>query len=79
LRTAHPAGGGDPHPAAGRRGGEPVGADAARALYRRALAADKQLLIVPGGGHGSSLLESATAAPRVRAAVRRFVADHARP
>jgi hypothetical protein len=49
------------------------------ALYRRARGADKQLLIVPGGGHGSSMLESATAAPRVRAAVRRFVADHARP
>jgi pimeloyl-ACP methyl ester carboxylesterase len=56
-------------------------ADAARVMYSRARAADKRLLVVPGGGHGTSLLESATGAPRVLAAVRRFVADHthARP
>jgi pimeloyl-ACP methyl ester carboxylesterase len=54
-------------------------ADAARALYSRARAADTRLLVVPGGGHGTSLLESATGAPRVQAAVRRFIADHTRP
>jgi pimeloyl-ACP methyl ester carboxylesterase len=52
--------------------------DDARALYRAAPVGDKRLLVVPGGGHGTSLLEFGADAPRVQAAVRRFVADHTR-
>jgi pimeloyl-ACP methyl ester carboxylesterase len=52
--------------------------DDARALYRAAPVGDKRLLVVPGGGHGTSLLEFGTDAPRVQATVRRFVADHTR-
>jgi pimeloyl-ACP methyl ester carboxylesterase len=53
-------------------------ADDARAMYRAAPVRDKRLLVVPGGGHGTSLLEFGEDAPRVLAAVRKFVADHTR-
>jgi pimeloyl-ACP methyl ester carboxylesterase len=52
--------------------------DDARALYRAAPTRDKRLLVVGGGGHGTSLLEFGSDAPKVQAAVRRFIADHAR-
>lgn len=48
----------------------------ARAMHRAARVADKRLLVVPGGGHGTSLVEFGSDAPRVLAAVRRFVAGH---
>jgi pimeloyl-ACP methyl ester carboxylesterase len=51
-------------------------ADAAREMYRAAPVRDKRLLVVPGGGHGTSMLEFGDDAPRVLAAVRRFIADH---
>jgi pimeloyl-ACP methyl ester carboxylesterase len=50
----------------------------ARLLYRAARVRDKRLLVVPGGGHGTSLLEFGEDAPRLRAAVRRFVAEQTR-
>jgi len=50
--------------------------DDARAMYRAAPVGDKRLLVVPGGGHGTSLLEFGQDAPRVLAAVRRFIAQH---
>jgi pimeloyl-ACP methyl ester carboxylesterase len=52
--------------------------DDARAMYRAAPVRDKRLLVVPGGGHGTSLLEFGEDAPKVLAAVRRFAADHTR-
>jgi pimeloyl-ACP methyl ester carboxylesterase len=52
--------------------------DDARAMYRAAPVGDKRLLVVPGGGHGTSLLEFGADAPKVQAAVRRFIADHTR-
>jgi pimeloyl-ACP methyl ester carboxylesterase len=51
----------------------------ARLLYRVARVADKRLLVVPGGGHGTSMLEFGEDAPRVLTIVRRFVTDHTRP
>jgi pimeloyl-ACP methyl ester carboxylesterase len=51
----------------------------ARLLYRAARVADKRLLVVPGGGHGTSMLEFGEDAPRVLTIVRRFVTDHTRP
>jgi pimeloyl-ACP methyl ester carboxylesterase len=53
-------------------------AGAARAMYRRAQAADKRLLIVRRG-HGSTMLAFRDEGPKVLAAVRRFIADQARP
>jgi pimeloyl-ACP methyl ester carboxylesterase len=53
-------------------------ADDARAMYRAAPVRDKRLLVVGGGGHGTSMLEFGDDAPRVLAAVRKFIADHAR-
>jgi pimeloyl-ACP methyl ester carboxylesterase len=53
-------------------------ADAARAMYRAAPVRDKRLLMVDGGGHGTSMLEFGDDAPRLLAAVRKFIADHAR-
>ena len=50
----------------------------ARLLYRAARVRDKRLLVVPGGGHGTGLLEFGEDAPRLRAAVRRFVAEQTR-
>jgi pimeloyl-ACP methyl ester carboxylesterase len=49
---------------------------AARAMYRRAGAADKRLLVVRRG-HGSTMLAFPDEGPRVLAAVRRFIADQA--
>ena len=48
-------------------------------MYQAARARDKRLLVVPGGGHGTSMVEFGDDAPRVLAAVRRFIADHTRP
>jgi pimeloyl-ACP methyl ester carboxylesterase len=48
----------------------------ARLMYRAARVADKRLLVVPGGGHGTSMLEFGADAPQVLAAVRDFIADH---
>jgi hypothetical protein len=45
-------------------------------MHRAARVADKRLLVVPGGGHGTGMVEYGDDAPRVLAAVRRFVADH---
>jgi pimeloyl-ACP methyl ester carboxylesterase len=52
--------------------------DDARAMYRAAPVGDKRLLVVGGGGHGTSLLEFGSDAPKVQAAVRRFIAGHTR-
>jgi pimeloyl-ACP methyl ester carboxylesterase len=52
--------------------------DDARAMYRAAQVGDKRLLVVGGGGHGTSLLEFGADAPKVQAAVRRFIASHTR-
>jgi pimeloyl-ACP methyl ester carboxylesterase len=48
----------------------------ARQMYRAARAADRRLLVVPGGGHGTSMVEFGDDAPRVLAAVRDFIANH---
>jgi pimeloyl-ACP methyl ester carboxylesterase len=48
----------------------------ARLLYRAARSRDKRLLVVPGGGHGTGMVEFGDDAPRVLAAVRRFITDH---
>ena len=53
-------------------------ADEARAMYRAAPVRDKRLLVVPGGGHGTGLLDFGEDAPKVQAAVRDFIADHTR-
>jgi pimeloyl-ACP methyl ester carboxylesterase len=50
----------------------------ARLMHRAARVHDKRLLVIPGGGHGTGLLEFGDDAPRVRAAVRGFVADRTR-
>jgi pimeloyl-ACP methyl ester carboxylesterase len=50
----------------------------ARELHGAARVRDKQLLIVPGGGHGTSMLEFGEDAPRVLAAVQGFIADQTR-
>jgi pimeloyl-ACP methyl ester carboxylesterase len=50
----------------------------ARLMHRAARVRDKRLLVVPGGGHGTGMLEFGADAPRVRAAVRRFIADRTR-
>jgi pimeloyl-ACP methyl ester carboxylesterase len=49
----------------------------ARTQYGAARVRDKRLLVVPGGGHGTSLLEFGDQAPRVLAAVRGFIDDRA--
>jgi pimeloyl-ACP methyl ester carboxylesterase len=51
-------------------------ADDARKLYEQTLAVDKQLLIVPGGAHGTFMLRGAAGAGP-RAAVLDFVRAHA--
>lgn len=53
---------------------QPFSAEA-RTLYGAARVRDKQLLVVPGGGHGTSLLEFGDQAPRVLTAVRKFIDD----
>jgi pimeloyl-ACP methyl ester carboxylesterase len=50
---------------------------AARAMHRRAGAADRRLLIV-GRGHGSTMLAFPDDGPRVWSAMRGFNADHTR-
>jgi pimeloyl-ACP methyl ester carboxylesterase len=50
----------------------------ARLMHRAARVRDKRLLVVPGGGHGTGMLEFGADAPRVRAAVRGFIADRTR-
>jgi pimeloyl-ACP methyl ester carboxylesterase len=50
----------------------------ARLLYRAARVDDKRLLVVPGGGHGTSMVEFGEDAPRVLAALRKFIATHTR-
>ena len=51
----------------------------ARLMHRAARVADKRLLVVPGGGHGTGMVEFGDDAPRVLGAVRRFITDHTRP
>jgi pimeloyl-ACP methyl ester carboxylesterase len=48
--------------------------DAARALYKAVPGRDKQLVVLEGGGHGTSLLEFGDRATRVRAELDRFLA-----
>jgi pimeloyl-ACP methyl ester carboxylesterase len=50
----------------------------ARELRDAARVRDKRLLVIPGGGHGTSLLEFGEDAPRVRAAVQGFIAEQTR-
>jgi pimeloyl-ACP methyl ester carboxylesterase len=50
----------------------------ARELRDAARVRDKRLLVIPGGGHGTSLLEFGEDASRVRAAVQGFVAEQTR-
>jgi pimeloyl-ACP methyl ester carboxylesterase len=52
--------------------------DDARTMYRAAPVSAKRLLVVPGGGHGTSMLEFGDDAPKVLAAVRGFIAEHTR-
>jgi pimeloyl-ACP methyl ester carboxylesterase len=49
----------------------------ARALVRRASSRQKRLLVLPGVWHGWDLVESAPYAPRVRAAILRFLRRYA--
>ena len=48
----------------------------ARLMYRAARARDKRLLVVPGRGHGTGMVEFGEDAPRVLAALRSFIARH---
>jgi pimeloyl-ACP methyl ester carboxylesterase len=50
--------------------------DDAKTMHRTAPVADKRLLVIPGGGHGTSLLEFGEDAPMVLATVRKFIAEH---
>jgi dienelactone hydrolase len=52
---------------------DPPFADDARALYKAVPGHDKRLLILQGGGHGTSLLEFGDQAARVRAELVRFL------
>jgi pimeloyl-ACP methyl ester carboxylesterase len=52
---------------------DPPFTDAARALYRAVPHHHKRLLVLEGGGHGTSLLEFGDQAPRVRAELNRFL------
>jgi hypothetical protein len=45
-------------------------------MHRAAGVADKRLLVVGGGGHGTGMVEFGDDAPRVLATLRRFIADH---
>jgi pimeloyl-ACP methyl ester carboxylesterase len=47
--------------------------DAARALYKAVPGHDKRLLVLEGGGHGTSLVEFGDQAPRVRRQLARFL------
>jgi len=50
----------------------------ARELRDAARVRDKRLLVIPGGGHGTSLLEFGEDAPRVRTAVQGFITEQTR-
>jgi pimeloyl-ACP methyl ester carboxylesterase len=50
----------------------------ARELRDTARVRDPRLLVIPGGGHGTSMLEFGEDAPRVRAAVQGFIAEQTR-
>ncbi len=52
--------------------------DDARAMYRAARVRDKRLLVIAGVNHGTSMLDVGDDAPKVLAAVREFIARHAR-
>jgi dienelactone hydrolase len=58
---------------------DPPFTEQARLMHRAARVADKRLLVVPGGGHGTGMVEFSDDAPRVLGAVRRFITDHTRP
>jgi hypothetical protein len=49
-----------------------------RGVDRAARVHHKRLLVIPGGGHGTGLLEFGEDAPKLRAAVRGFIADRTR-
>jgi len=53
---------------------DPPFADAARALYKTVPGRDKKLVVLEGGGHGTSLVEFGDQAARVRAELDRFLA-----
>jgi len=48
--------------------------DAAKAMYQAVPGRDKRLLLLDGGGHGTSLVEFGDQAPRVRGELDRFLA-----
>jgi hypothetical protein len=50
----------------------------ARELRDAARVRDPRLLVIPGGGHGTSMLEFGEDAPRVRAVVQGFIAEQTR-
>jgi pimeloyl-ACP methyl ester carboxylesterase len=52
---------------------DPPFADDARALYKAVPGHDKRLVVLQGGGHGTSLLEFGDQAARVRAELVRFL------
>ena len=53
---------------------DPPFADDARALYKAVPGHDKRLVVLEGGGHGTSLLEFGDQAARARAELDRFLA-----
>jgi pimeloyl-ACP methyl ester carboxylesterase len=53
---------------------DPPFADAARALYKTVPGRDKKLVVLEGGGHGTSLVEFGDHAPRVRKLLDQFLA-----
>jgi pimeloyl-ACP methyl ester carboxylesterase len=55
---------------------DPPFTEQARLMHRAARARDKRLLVVGGGGHGTSMVEFGEDAPRLLATLRRFIADH---
>jgi pimeloyl-ACP methyl ester carboxylesterase len=57
---------------------DPGYVDDARTMYQKAKVADKRLLVASGNAHGTMLLTSGDDAAKVRAALGRFLADHAR-
>jgi pimeloyl-ACP methyl ester carboxylesterase len=51
-------------------------ADDARAMYRAAPVRDKRLLVVPGGAHGTAMIEFGDQAASTAAALKKFIAGH---
>jgi pimeloyl-ACP methyl ester carboxylesterase len=51
-------------------------ADDARAMYQAAPVRDKRLLIVPGGAHGTAMVEFGPDAQKTKAALDAFIAAH---